>query len=258
MWRDGVQKMLGVIGFGVGIYAFACLALFFMQRSYIYHPIAKPMLAVPHMSALAMPGAVVKVSERPVPGPRALIYLGGNAEDVTASLPALEAAFPDCALYLLHYRGYLGSSGSPSEAALVADALALFDRVAGEHADIVVVGRSLGSGIAVQVASRRPVKRLVLVTPYDSLQEIAATHFPYFPVRWLLRDKYESWRYAPQVQAPTLLIAAEHDAIIPAPSTRRLLSRFRAGVATLAIVRGAGHNTVSASPAYLSLLQGAR
>lgn len=250
-----MQKMLGFISFCLGVYALACLALFFMQRSYIYYPVAKPMLAAPRTSTLAVPGTEVKVSERPVQGTQALIYLGGNAEDVTASLPVLEAAFPNRALYLLHYRGYLGSAGAPSEAALVSDALALFDHVAREHPDVVVVGRSLGSGIAVQVASRRRVNQLVLVTPYDSLQEIAAVHFPYFPVRWLLRDKYESWRYAPQVQAPTLLIAAEHDTIIPASSTKRLLSRFPAGVAVMRVIGGVGHNDISAAPEYRAALK---
>lgn len=84
----------------------------------------------------------------------------------------------------------------PSEVALVADALALFDRVYAEHPHVVVGGRSLGSGVAVHVASLRPVARLVLVTPYDSLYGIAARQFPYVPVRWLLWDTFESWRYA--------------------------------------------------------------
>jgi pimeloyl-ACP methyl ester carboxylesterase len=78
-------------------------------------------------------------------------------------------------LYLLHYPGYGGAAGRPSETALVADALALFDQVAARHPRVTVIGRSLGSGVAIQVASARPVERLVLVTPYDSLMEIATT-----------------------------------------------------------------------------------
>jgi len=248
--------MIGMILLiALGSYAAACLALFLMQRSYIYYPPAMPMLEAPRTSTLGVPGAVVKVSERPLPGPKAVIYLGGNAEDVTMSLPLLDAAFPRQALYLLHYRAYLGSTGKPSEKANVADALALFDRVVAEHGEVTLIGRSLGSGIGVQVASQRPVKKLILVTPYDSLQEIAAAHFPYFPVRWLLQDKYESWRYAPRVTAPTLLLAAEHDEIIPARSTQQLLSRFPRGVATMTMIGGAGHNAISAMPAYLAALR---
>lgn len=248
--------MLGtVLLITLGCYAAACLALFLMQRSYIYFPPATPLLHAPRTSVLDVPGAAVKVSERPAQGPQAVIYFGGNAEDVTMSLPLLDAAFPRQALYLLHYRGYLGSTGKPSEKDNVADALALFDRVVAQHGEVTVIGRSLGSGIAVQVASQRPVKKLILVTPYDSLQEIAAAHFPYFPVRWLLRDKYESWRYAARVTAPTLLLAAEHDEIIPARSTQQLLARFPRGVATMTVIDGAGHNSISEMPAYIPALK---
>lgn len=254
-----MQKTLGIALFvGVVAYVAGCLALFFFQRSFIYFPPHKAAFSAPKTSTLAVPGAVVKVSERPFQGGKAVLYLGGNAEDVSVSLPLLENAFPDHAIYLLHYRGYTGSSGNPSEQALVSDALTLFDRIAVEHNEIVVVGRSLGTGVAVHVASLRKVKKLVLVTPYDSLQELAVQQFPYFPVRWLLRDKYESWRYAPQVKAPTLILAAQRDEVIPAWSTELLLSRFANGIASMKVIDGAGHNSISESASYISLLQWAR
>jgi pimeloyl-ACP methyl ester carboxylesterase len=249
-------KTLGVIMLiGLAAYLAACLYLFTFQRDFIYFPPDSALLRPPVTSTLAVPGALLKVSERPLPGSRALIYLGGNAEDVSASLPLLDRAFPDRALYLLHYRGYAGSTGTPTEQALVADALALFDRVASTQSDVVLIGRSLGSGIAIQVASQRPVAKLVLVTPYDSLQDLAAGQFPLFPVRWLLQDKYESWRYAPRVKAPTLILAAGRDEIIPASSTQLLLSRFANGIASMKVVDGADHNSISENPAYPSLLR---
>jgi pimeloyl-ACP methyl ester carboxylesterase len=249
-------KTLGVIMLiGLAAYLAACLYLFTFQRDFIYFPPESAMLRPPVTSTLAVPGALLRVSERPLPGSRAVIYLGGNAEDVSASLPLLDRAFPDRALYLLHYRGYAGSTGTPTEQALVADALALYDRVAATHRDVVLIGRSLGSGIAIQVASQRPVARLVLVTPYDSLQDLAAEQFPLFPVRWLLQDKYESWRYAPRVRAPTLILAAGRDEIIPASSTQQLLSRFANGIASIKVVDGADHNSISENPAYPSLLR---
>jgi pimeloyl-ACP methyl ester carboxylesterase len=157
--------------------------------------------------------------------------------------------------YLLHYRGYGGSSGSPSESTLFADALTLFDQVHGQHQNIAVMGRSLGSGIAVYVASLREVARLVLITPFDSLQDVAASHFPYLPVHWILRDKFESWRYAPQVTAPTLIVAAESDEIIPRASTELLGTRFRNGVVSYVTIPGASHNSISESPDYLPILK---
>lgn len=238
------------------VYLGLCGVLFLYQRDLIYFP--PPHSPGSGATPLTLPtaGAQVRVTARQRRGPNALLYFGGNAEDVSCSLPSLSTAFPDYAVYLLHYRGYGGSSGTPSEAALFADALALFDKVHTEHQDIVVVGRSLGSGVAVHLASQRPVARLVLVTPYDSLQELAAQRFPYVPVRWLLRDKFESWRYAQQVAAPTLVVAAEHDEVIPRASTEALYKHFRTGVASFKVVAGTSHNTISESPEYMPLLKG--
>jgi hypothetical protein len=164
------------------------------------------------------------------------------------------AAFPDREIVMLHYRGYGGSTGRPTEQALADDAAGLFDKVHAEHPDVIAIGRSLGTGVAVRLASTRPVSRLVLVTPYDSLLEIAARQFPAFPVRWLLIDKYESWRYVPRISAPTLILAAERDEVIPAASSEGLRSRFPAAQVRYVVIPGASHNTISDDPAYVRLL----
>jgi len=120
---------------------------------------------------------------------------------------------------------------------------------------VAVMGRSLGSGVAVWLASQRPVSQLILVTPFNSLQEIAAAQFPYFPVRWLLLDRYESWRFAPAVKVPTLTLEAEKDEVIPAASTQALAGHFRPGLVTLKILSDARHNTISDHPEYVELLR---
>jgi pimeloyl-ACP methyl ester carboxylesterase len=246
--------LLAVIVF---MYAAVCMVLYAMQRSMIYYP--QPGAAETPDSTLTIPvqGATLRVSVRAHASPKALIYFGGNAEDVSLSLPTFSSAFPDRALFLLHYRGYGGSSGKPSEEALQSDALALFDRVHLEYSDIAVIGRSLGSGVAIRVASHRPVSSLVLVTPYDSIQELAARQFPYLPVRWLLTDKFESWRYAPAIHAPTLLLAAANDEVIPRSSTERLHGAFSPGVASLKFIPETAHNTVSNSAPYLEEIRAA-
>jgi uncharacterized protein len=184
----------------------------------------------------------------------ALIYFGGNAEDVSLNLPDFSQAFPNHAIYLLHYPGYGGSAGCPSEKSIMAAAFALFDTVHAMHPDVVVIGRSLGTGVAVQVAAARPIVRLVLVTPFDSLTDVAAAHFPFIPVRWLLSDKYDSWKYAPQVTAPTRIIVAGKDEIIPRATTERLGTRFKAGNVSRIVIPNVGHNAISDDPEYLSLL----
>ncbi len=233
-----------------------CVILFVVQRSLIYFP-QPSALRSPVTFKLPVAEAEIVALVRPHEGPRALIYFGGNAEDVSLSLPSFSRDFPEHAIYLLHYRGYGGSSGTPSEEAIQKDALALFDAVYAKHSEVVVVGRSVGSGVAVRLASQRPVSRLVLVTPYYSLVELAARLYPYLPVSWLLRDKFESWRYAPRVVAPTVLVVAENDEVIPRASTERLYASFAQGVATLKVIAGASHDTISESPRYLEILKGA-
>jgi pimeloyl-ACP methyl ester carboxylesterase len=105
------------------------------------------------------------------------------------------------------------------------------------------------------LAAARPVSRLVLVTPYDSILGIAQEQFAWFPVRWLLRDKYESWRYAPSIAAPVLVLAAEHDEVIPRASTELLRTRFRQGNLRYIVIPGTGHNTISQNAAYWEALR---
>jgi uncharacterized protein len=239
------------------IYAALCVALFLGQRSLIYYPQPKS-VSDDNMLTLNVDGERILIATRRRPGADAVIYFGGNAEDVPRSLPTLADAFPERSLYALNYRGYGGSTGKPSETALIADALVLFDRVHVDHPHIIVIGRSLGSGVAIHIASERPVERLVLVTPYASILNIAASQFPYLPIRWLLLDKFESWRYASKVTAPTQLIAAQNDEVIPRASTESLYRIFAHSLAALTVIRGVGHNTISESPEYIPTLRGTR
>jgi len=237
------------------IYAGLCAMLYFWQRSLIYFPQARDAGGGAGLLTLSRDGERILVTTRERQGREALIYFGGNAEDVSQNLPEFARMFPDHAIYLMHYRGYGGSSGRPSEIALVGDGLALLERVRAAHERVVVVGRSLGSGVAVRLAAEGQVERLVLMTPFDSLLGIAAEQFPYLPVRWLLEDRFESGRFASSISAPSLLIAAEHDEVIPRWSTELLRTRFSPGVATYAVVPGEGHNSIGANPEYGRLLR---
>ena len=240
------------------MYGGLCLFLFAAQRSMIYQPQRGTVAGSnENRMILAVAGADLHISTRPLPGSKALLYFGGNAENVSLSLAEFAQAFPDRAIFLMHYRGYEGSSGKPSEAAIQRDALTLFDQVHAQYADVAVVGRSLGSGVAVRLASVRPVSGLVLITPYSSIEDIAAGRFPYVPVRWLLLDKFESWRYASAVHAPTLLLAAGNDELIPLPSTQKLYRAFPSGVAALKVIPFFGHNDISSSPVYMETIRAA-
>jgi uncharacterized protein len=231
-----------------------CVALYAMQRHFQYFPTPRR-LGPAQMAATFQSGDVLlQLTVRPHAGPGAVLYFGGNGEDVSSSVAPLMAAFPEREIVMLHYRGYGGSAGRPTEAGIAADAAGLFDKVHAVHPDVIVIGRSLGTGVAARLAGTRPVSRLVLVTPYDSLLGIAQRQFPLFPVRWLLVDKYESWRYVPRITAPVLILQAENDEVIPAASTEMLRSRFPAGQAQRVVVPGASHNTIGDAPLYVRSL----
>jgi uncharacterized protein len=236
------------------VYIGLCVALYVMQRSFQYFPTPRRLGPTRMAGAFQSGDTLLQLTVRPHAGPGALLYFGGNGEDVSSSVGPLMAAFPEREIVMLHYRGYGGSGGRPTEAAIAADAAGLFDKVHAQHPDVIVMGRSLGTGVAARLAAARPVSRLVLVTPYDSLLGIAQRQFAIFPVKYLLIDKYESWRYVPHIGVPVLILAAERDEVIPASSTQALRARFPAGQVTWVMVPGASHNTIGDEPLYVRAL----
>ncbi len=225
------------------VYAGICLSMYLGQRQQIYHPEASWLVHQTPDFTLPSRGAVLRGWVMYPGKRRALLYFGGNGERIEDSRFTLAGWFPDRTIYLVPYRGYAASEGEPSEAALVDDAAALFDVAARTHADIAVIGRSLGSGVAVQLAARRPVERLALVTPFDSMVRVAAGYFPWLPVNRLMRDRFESWRYGKDIHCPVLIIRAEQDEVIPAARTMALAQAFTTPP-LLQVVADAGHNTV--------------
>ena len=251
------QSVYFLVSVAVVGYVAICVMMYVSQRSLIYYP--QPRAVTAPESTLIMPvdSAEVVVTVRRLEGPRAIIYFGGNAEDVSQNLATFSNAFPDQALYLMHYRGYGGSAGQPTEKDNVADGIALFKQVRSLHTDIAIVGRSLGSSVAVQVASQVEASRLVLITPFDSIVELGAQLYPLLPVRLLAKDRYESSAFARQIKIPTTIIMAEHDGIIPRASTEKLLSRFGPGVARMTVIEGVGHNDLGWDKRYGEALQAA-
>lgn len=248
--------MIVALGLVVAIYALLCAWVYASQRSMIYYPVPERASAVGEGSTLPVDGAVLKIWTVKRPGRRALIYFGGNAEDVSGSLGEFAQVLPERSLYFVNYRGYGGSTGAPTEAALVADALAIFDTLQKDFDEIAVVGASLGSGVAVQLAAARPVSKLVLVTPFDSLARVGQRAMPWLPVSLLMQDRYESARFAPQVTCPTLLLVAAADAVIPPAHAQTLLAAFAAGRARAVEMPGAGHNDIQLWPQYYREIAG--
>lgn len=166
-----------------------------------------------------------------VVGPRpAVIYFGGRSEEVSWVARDAGKLFPGMTVLAVNYRGYGNSQGNPDEQLMINDGCMLFDWL-GERAlvdptRIAVVGRSLGSGVAVQVTIQRPVHALVLITPYDSILAIAKRRFRTMPIEYVLRHRFESIKYAPSLLAPTYVLRAAVDDIVPHSHTDLLVAQL--------------------------------
>jgi uncharacterized protein len=132
-------------------------------------------------------------------------------------------------LVALSYRGYAGSSGHPSEQGLLEDGDAAYVFTAARYSadQIVVWGFSLGTGVAVAIAAEHPAAKLILEAPYSSIADVAASHFPFVPVRWLLRDPFHSDRRMQRVTMPLLIMHGERDDTIPIGFGERLFALAR-------------------------------
>ena len=229
------------------------------QRSQIYFPVAEAHHPDAQVRWIESHGERLKMWVVPRAGSRALIYFGGNAEDVGREHRGVFAvAFPDRSLFLVNYRGYGGSSGQPAEAAPVRGCTCdLRSRDGRRIPRLRSWGAVWASGVAVFVASERPVERLVLVTAFDSLVNVAREYFRWLPVGRLLRDRYESVRSRVRnVKAPVLMVVAGEDEIMPRARSEALARAFPVGQVRVEIVPRVGHNTLDLSPAYLAAVRG--
>jgi pimeloyl-ACP methyl ester carboxylesterase len=187
------------------------------------------------------------------PGPaRALVLgFGGNAADADATAALLHDLFPEADVATFHYRGYPPSQGRPGAAALQADALVacdfLRDRL--HPARMIVAGFSVGSGVAAWLAAHRPVDGLILVTPFDSLAAVASSHYPWVPVRLLLRHNMEPAADLRATRVPVAIIAGGRDMLVP-PARTEALRRALPHLAFDRTIPNAGHNDIYADPAF--------
>ena len=165
------------------------------------------------------------------PGPHpAVVYFGGRSEEVSWVVRDAGTLFPGMTVLAMNYRGYGDSRGVPGEEHMVEDGCMLFDWLCGrQNVDakrVAVVGRSLGSGVAVQVAKERPAHSVVLITPYDSILALAQRKFRVVPVSFVLRHRFESVKYASLLSAPTYVLRAASDDVVPHSHTDQLVAQM--------------------------------
>jgi fermentation-respiration switch protein FrsA (DUF1100 family) len=233
--KAAMSLLIKIAIFALCAYAAILLAAYLGQRRLMYFPDrthtrpAEAGLADVEERVLKTPdGArVITWYGKAQPGKPTLLYFHGNAGSLAARAERIRRFMNEgWGVCMMSYRGYSGSKGSPSETANVADARLAYGALVQEGIDpasIILYGESLGSGVAVRLATERPAGGLILDAPYTSILEIAAQAYPFLPVSTFLKDRYESRIYIGQVRMPLLILHGERDPVIPVAMGRELL-----------------------------------
>src|SRR5262245_35004834 len=213
--------ILAILAYG-GVLAL----MYIFQRSLMYFPDRSrtpPAAAgLPHAEEVTLKSAdgerliawyVPPQSDKPL-----VIYFHGNGGALNLRADRFRWLTGDgFGLLGLSYRGYGGSTGTPTETGMLLDATAAYDFAVARYpaARIVLWGESLGTGVAVALAAERQVGGLILDAPFTSAADIGAAAYPFLPVRWFIRDSFRSDQRIGRVKAPLLVLHGEQDRVIP-------------------------------------------
>jgi dienelactone hydrolase len=260
--ETGIETLKVVLLAAAVIYAAIAGVVWLAQDSLVFYPpaaVARPAAPagwrVDDVEYTTRDGARLSGVLVLPPAERAplVIYFGGNAEEVTGYAADVPALYGPRAVLLVNYRGYGASSGKPSEAHLVSDAAEIYDWAAKrgdvDASRVALHGRSLGTGVAVQLAAARPARCVVLTSPFGSALDVAREIYPWLPVAALLRHPFDSAARAPAVKAPLLVVTGSADTIIRPHHSDRLAARWGGSVDRVSL-EGFGHNDLDLSPRY--------
>lgn len=260
-------KLVSLLAAPLVLYAAVLAYVFFAQSSMLFPvgnvPPSPPMppsaerLEIPDGAGVTLIGTHLPPRE---PGAERFVILGfgGNGWNADAAALALRDLYPAADIVTFHFRGYPPSGGTPGTDAFVADARVMYDHVRKrfEQLPIVAVGFSIGGGVAISLAAGRPLDGLILVTPFDSLANVAAGHFPWLPVRPLIRHRLEPAVDIRSVRSPVATIVAGNDTLIP-PSHARALERVVPNLVMAETLPGAGHNSIYDHPRFRAVMRDA-
>jgi fermentation-respiration switch protein FrsA (DUF1100 family) len=227
--------LLKIIVAGAAMFCIVVAVMYFAQRSLMYLPerqrTSPAEAGLPDVQEIVLDTTdgkkVVAWFSPPKQDMPLVLYFHGNAGALRHRAGRFRALIEaGYGLVALSYRGYGGSSGTPTEAGLIADALAAHAFAASHIAPelIAVFGESLGTGVAVALAATQKVGCVVLESPFASAVEIGANVYWYLPVRLLMKDTYRSDRRIGQVKVPLLVLHGERDRVVPIASGERLFS----------------------------------
>ena len=243
----------------VCLYLGVAVYIYYAQRSLMYFPerirTTPAEAGLPEAEEVTLTAAdgvnTIAWHVPPRDGKPVILYLHGNGGALRYRVDRFRRMITDgIGLVALEYRGYGGSGGSPSEAGLIADGEAAYAFAAARYTvqQIVPWGESLGTGVAVAVAAERPVGRVILEAPFTSAAAVAATHYWYLPVRFLMSDQFRSDERIGKVTAPVLILHGKQDAVVPFAMGEKLFELTKAPKHIVRFLDG-GHEDLDANGA---------
>lgn len=230
-WRNQLRRSLRDIILG---YFLILLMMVLFEPHLVYHPLPDGPSDPQEKGAIhftrkllangASPEIVYWENAAPPKAPT-LLYFHGNGGGLFTHVAALNL-FDKMGLHVIamEYPGYPGAAGTPSETLIVRDALTLFDHVQQSHPHIIVWGFSIGSGVAAQLVGQREAEAVILEAPFSAAVDRAEELFPYLPVRYVMRNTYDSRKAIAHNHAPLLILHGDADGIIPIAHGRALFA----------------------------------
>ncbi len=259
-WRRlgiAVAILFGVVAV---IYACAVGYLYFNQRHILFAP--TPGAETPDIRGLDITDLRIETPDRErleawyepaKPGKPVILFFHGQGGTLELGKWRYIRMHKMGVGYLaLSYRGYSGSTGTPSEKGLLIDGLAAYDWLKAKgyrDQDIVIHGHSLGTGVATYVATQRPARALILEAPFTAAADVAQERYPFMPVSLLMKDKFLSRQRIKDVHMPLLIVHGDRDNVVPYAEGKRLFALANEPK-TFIRMPGSHHNTLTRDGAY--------
>lgn len=249
------QSLKKIILVGGGLYLILGLSLYMLQEKILFRPIS---LAADYSFNFKHPfeevnleandGAILNAVHFKVENPKGVIlYFHGNVGNIQRWGKMMPFFIEkDYDLLLMDYRTYGKSTGKLSEAALNRDAEMFYAHLKKQYKedDIIVYGRSLGTGLASFVASKHAPKQLILETPYYSIIDVAKSRFPIFPIKKLMQYNFPSYDYIKNISCPITIFHGTADRVVPFSSGQKLFEQASKDQSTFVTIENGGHNNL--------------
>ncbi len=254
--------LITLVGLAAVVYLGAMIYLYVNQRHLLYYQVQGH--ETPDVAGVPIEDVSLKTPdgetleawyEAPKPGRPVILFLHGNASSLERGRYRYIRMHSHGVGYLaLAYRGYSGSTGTPTEKGLLTDSLTAYDwlRAKGfKDSDIVIHGHSLGTGVGTWLATQRPAHALILEAPFTAASDVGAHEYPYMPVALLMHDKFLSRERIKDVHMPVLIVHGDHDKVIPFAEGEHLFALANAPK-TFVHMAGSNHNTLTHDGVYIA------